>query len=124
MNQFKCLTMNECNFIVYFIGILPNSSWSIDPFGHSPTMAYILKKAGLDQMLIQRVHYIIKKYLASHKQLEFLWRQSWGEFSRIQLHTPRLSLYKNMFLLDLVIFEMNNLIISSYHFQLSLQSTL
>nr|CAB3263607.1 alpha-mannosidase 2 [Phallusia mammillata] len=58
-------------------GVIPRSGWAIDPFGHSPTMTYILKKMKFENMLIQRTHYAVKKQLAKQQSLEFRWRQAW-----------------------------------------------
>jgi alpha-mannosidase II len=58
--------------------IKPTYGWSIDPFGHSPTMAYLLKQMGFEGMLIQRIHYHSKKHLAKTNDLEFRWRQAWS----------------------------------------------
>ncbi|CAH8614178.1 unnamed protein product [Schistosoma rodhaini] len=55
----------------------PNVTWSIDSFGQSSTMPYLAKKLGFSQMIINRVHYEVKKYLASRKALEFMWHQPW-----------------------------------------------
>ncbi|XP_013927847.1 PREDICTED: alpha-mannosidase 2x isoform X2 [Thamnophis sirtalis] len=59
------------------IGVTPRSGWAVDPFGHSATMPYLLRRANLTSMLIQRVHYAIKKHFAATQNLEFIWRQSW-----------------------------------------------
>lgn len=61
------------------LGVNPRNSWCIDPFGKSSTMPFLLRKMGLDNLVIQRVHYSIKKYLAQTKNLEFRWRQLWGK---------------------------------------------
>ncbi|CAH9111907.1 unnamed protein product [Cuscuta epithymum] len=40
-------------------------------------MAYLFRRMGFENMLIQRTHYELKKELALYRNLEFVWRQSW-----------------------------------------------
>lgn len=60
-------------------GITPQYSWAIDPFGHSAGQAQVLKELGYKGMLIQRVHYAVKKQLAQKQRLEFQWQTPAGE---------------------------------------------
>lgn len=65
------------------LNVTPKSSWSIDPFGQSSVMPVILKGSDFENLLIQRTHYEVKKYLARRKELEFRWRQLWGKFESL-----------------------------------------
>lgn len=66
------------------LGVVPANGWAIDPFGVSPTMAYLLRGMGLSGMVVQRVHYSVKKFLAQRKQLEFRWRQQWEQSAVVE----------------------------------------
>lgn len=75
--------------------VKPVNSWSIDPFGHSGTMPYLWKSAGLDNMIIQRIHQSTKAALAKDRSLEFYWRQMWDQRgdTDILCHTMPYMLY-------------------------------
>lgn len=61
------------------LNVTPITSWAIDPFGHSSIMPFLLKGSRFQNLLIQRVHYSVKKKLSQNKELEFRWRQLWGK---------------------------------------------
>ncbi|KHJ48512.1 glycosyl hydrolase family 38 protein [Trichuris suis] len=75
------------------VGFIPKNHWSIDPFGLSPTMAHLVHLTGIKTLAIQRVHYSIKKYLASTRGLEFFWRQLWNNDSRQDAFTHLFPFY-------------------------------
>uniref|UniRef100_A0A8C6MFP0 Alpha-mannosidase n=1 Tax=Nothobranchius furzeri TaxID=105023 RepID=A0A8C6MFP0_NOTFU len=75
------------------LGITPISGWAVDPFGHSATMPYLLKRANLTSMLIQRIHYSIKKHFSSTRSLEFMWRQAWDTGSSTDMFSHMMPFY-------------------------------
>ncbi|XP_068191447.1 alpha-mannosidase 2 [Antennarius striatus] len=75
------------------LGVKLRSGWAIDPFGHSPSMTYLLKGAGLQDMVIQRVHYAVKKHFARQQILEFIWRQSWDSSPRCDITCHMMPFY-------------------------------
>ncbi|CAK1552286.1 unnamed protein product [Leptosia nina] len=75
------------------LGYTPRNSWAIDPFGHSSSQPYILKLAGYENSLIQRVHYRIKKELALNRHLEFKWRQLWDGVGKTDMFTHMMPFY-------------------------------
>lgn len=83
------------NWLKTTLNIEPTHAWSVDPFGHSSTFAYILKSSGIHNMLIQRTHYAWKQYLAEQQQLNFWWMQPFDRInsSRILCQMAPFDLY-------------------------------
>ncbi len=54
--------------------VIPETAWSIDPFGHSPTIPYFNHLSGLQAGILNRVHYRIKKEFAKNNHLEFYYK--------------------------------------------------
>lgn len=61
------------------LDVRPSTSWSVDSFGHGGTFPHLLARAGIDSMVIMRIHYAWKEHLARKQQGEFLWKQAWEE---------------------------------------------
>ncbi|KAF8382424.1 aman-2 [Pristionchus pacificus] len=72
---------------------LPRVHWSIDPFGISPTVPYIMSAANITRAAIQRVHYSVKKELAKQRNLEFVWRQMWDSSKATDVRTHMFPFY-------------------------------
>ncbi|KAJ3694916.1 hypothetical protein LUZ60_000293 [Juncus effusus] len=75
------------------LNFVPKNSWAIDPFGYSPTMAYLLRRMGFKNMLIQRTHYELKKELALNQNLEYVWRQSWDSSGKTDIFVHMMPFY-------------------------------
>ncbi|CAH0578424.1 unnamed protein product [Chrysodeixis includens] len=60
------------------LGVIPKTGWSIDPFGHGPTVPYLLDQSGLEGTIIQRIHYAWKQWLAERQIEEFYWMSGWA----------------------------------------------
>ena len=65
------------SFLRSTFNVRPESSWSVDSFGHGGTFPHLLAKAGINNMVVMRVHYAWKEWLAKHQQGDFLWKQAW-----------------------------------------------
>ena len=64
-------------WLEHHLGVRPNNTWSLDPFGYTSSLAQLYQSAGYDHMLILRVHKDVKALLEDQQALEFRWRQHW-----------------------------------------------
>lgn len=68
------------------LGVYPNISWSIDPFGYSASLPYLWKEAGMKNMAILRIHGAVKGYMGNRKMLTYQWRQPWDTNGDHDIH--------------------------------------
>ena len=65
------------SFLRSTLNVRPESSWSVDSFGHGGAFPHILAKSGIYNMVIMRIHYAWKEWMAKYQQGDFLWKQAW-----------------------------------------------
>ncbi|KAK3091397.1 hypothetical protein FSP39_019585 [Pinctada imbricata] len=77
------------------LGVYPNISWSIDPFGYSTSLPYLWRKSGMKDMAILRLHGALKQYMGRRHLMTFNWRQSWDSKGKndILCHVEPYTLY-------------------------------
>ncbi|XP_064622952.1 alpha-mannosidase 2-like [Lineus longissimus] len=69
--------MEGHQWVEKYLGVKAKVGWSPDPFGYSATMPYLLNRAGMQDMVILRIHDHIKQRLRRERNLETHWRQPW-----------------------------------------------
>lgn len=69
------------------IGVVPRTSWSLDPFGYSSFHPYLYKRVGFENAVILRVSGNMKSRLEEERGLEFFWRQVWDRSNKTDVFT-------------------------------------
>jgi len=69
------------------LGVHPQNTWSLDPFGYTSLLPYLYKEAGFKNIVILRVHSDVKRKLADKHALEFYWRQTWDQSNVTDIFT-------------------------------------
>ncbi|PBC30128.1 Alpha-mannosidase [Apis cerana cerana] len=69
------------------LDIIPESGWSVDPFGHGGTIPYFLKASGASGTVIQRIHYAWKQWFAKKQYGDFIWLQPWDQIGKADMLT-------------------------------------
>ena len=61
------------------VGVLAQSAWSVDTFGHGPMAPYLLHASGLHNSVVQRVHYAWKRWFADRQISDFHWQMPFDQ---------------------------------------------
>ncbi|VDK22905.1 unnamed protein product [Anisakis simplex] len=64
-------------FLQKQLNVTPRTSWSVDPFGHSSMMPYLLSLSGINNMVIGRISAVLKETMRRMHRLHFKWIQPW-----------------------------------------------
>ncbi|GIY94085.1 alpha-mannosidase 2 [Caerostris extrusa] len=75
-----------------FTNFTPHHGWSVDVFGHSASLPYILSLSGMTNMVILRAHYSWKAFLAQIQSFDFYWEQQFNS-PKIMCHMAPSDLY-------------------------------
>jgi len=67
------------SFTRHQLDVRPVASWSVDSFGHGGAFPHLLSRADINNMVIMRIHYAWKEWMARHQNGDFLWKQAWEE---------------------------------------------
>ena len=54
--------------------VWPKIGWQLDPFGHTATSAALLSRMGFRALVINRIHYKLKRHFQNSRHLEFHWQ--------------------------------------------------
>ena len=57
-------------------GIAPTVGWQLDTFGHTAANAALMAQMGLDALVINRIHFQLKRQWRTARHLEFMWKAS------------------------------------------------
>lgn len=69
------------------------TSWSTDQFGHSSTWSYLIGNSGIQNLVITRSHYAVRRHLSKRKQLEFHWSTGHDDDKSLFCHMTPFLLY-------------------------------
>ncbi|KAK6052244.1 glycosyl hydrolase family 38 protein, partial [Cooperia oncophora] len=68
-------------FINKEFGVKPSVLFSLDPFGHSNSIAYLYSQAGIHREVINRISSDTKEFLRGIQAHQFIWKQYFDEIS-------------------------------------------
>ncbi|WKX91499.1 hypothetical protein Q1695_009939 [Nippostrongylus brasiliensis] len=75
------------HFIVDEFGVKPSLLFTLDPFGHSNSIAYLYSEAGVHREVINRISRETKEFLHANQAHRFQWKQYFDNSGRNAMRT-------------------------------------